>query len=71
MAIRPGSLLLLDTNILLAATNTGRVNHKMSRQIFPACRTSGIHVAVCGQILREYLVVCTRPTENNGLGLQR
>ena len=71
MAIMPGSLLLLDTNILLAATNAGRENHKMSRQLFPACRTAGVHVAVCGQVLREYLVVCTRPVESNGFGMQR
>ena len=29
----------------------------------------GLHLAVSGQILREYLVVATRPVDVNGLGL--
>ena len=29
----------------------------------------GFHLALSGQILREYLVVATRPVQSNGLGL--
>ena len=65
----PGNLLLLDSNILLAATNSGRDQHASARRLFTACREAGLHLAVCGQVLREYLVVCTRPVSGNGFGM--
>jgi predicted nucleic acid-binding protein len=64
-----GELAMVDTNVLLAATNTAHRNHAASRRFFPEALGQGVHLATCGQILREYLVVATRPTVVNGLGL--
>ncbi|TVQ26252.1 MAG: PIN domain-containing protein [Spirochaetaceae bacterium] len=69
MAMSTGSLLLLDTNVLLAATNSARDQHAYARELFGVCRDAGVHTAVCGQILREYLAVCTRPATSNGFGM--
>jgi predicted nucleic acid-binding protein len=57
--------LLVDTSVLLEATDTGRRGHRHalqlieqhSRLVFPA------------QVVREYLVVATRSVDANGLGL--
>jgi predicted nucleic acid-binding protein len=67
--IRRGSLLLIDTNILLSATDASRNEHEICRKLLRESNGFGIHLCVCGQILREYLVVCTRPVEVNGLGM--
>ena len=65
----PGDILFLDTNVLLAATVTGRKEHNDSIAILATAIERGIHLATSGQILREYLVVGTRPTDRNGLDL--
>lgn len=64
-----GEVVLLDTNVLLAATDRSRAAHHASREFLTRSARSGIHCAVTGQVLREYLVVATRPIEVNGLGL--
>ncbi len=65
----PGSRLFLDTNILLAATAEGRnVNHR-AEELISQGPGEGVHLFISGQVLREYLVVATRPQEVNGLGL--
>ncbi len=64
-----GELVMVDTNVLLAGTNTAHEHHVASRQFFSEALEQGIHLATCGQILREYLVVATRPVSVNGLGL--
>ena len=64
-----GELVMVDTNILLAGTNTAHAHHGVSRRFFADALELGIHLATCGQILREYLVVATRPVSVNGLGL--
>ena len=69
MAMTRGDLAMVDTNVLLAATNTARSDHEASRRFFSRAPGEGIHLATCGQILREYLVVATRPVAVNGLGL--
>lgn len=68
MVIPRGSLAMLDTNVLLSAVNTLRVEHDTSRFIFSRAYEKAIHLGTCGQILREYLVVATRPIAVNGLG---
>ncbi|WP_460050509.1 hypothetical protein [Spirochaeta dissipatitropha] len=67
--IKRGSLLLLDTNILLSATDASRNDHEVCRKLLRISHACGVHLCVCGQILREYMVVCTRSTDVNGLGM--
>ena len=69
MATLRGSLVCLDTNILLSATNRACPDYEISRSLFRSAISAGCHLAISGQILREYLVVTTRPTEANGYGL--
>lgn len=64
-----GDLVLADTNVYLSATDRSRSNHGDAWRFFQRCTAAGIHCAVTGQILREYLVVATRPVDVNGLGL--
>lgn len=65
-----GKLAVVDTNVLLTATNRARSGHETARSLFRAARGAGCRLAVCGQILREYVAVATRPVRVNGLGLQ-
>jgi predicted nucleic acid-binding protein len=69
MTPKAGDTLFVDTNILLTATDEKRSNHDMAQAMIGEAVAKGIHLAVSGQILREYLVVATRPMESNGLGL--
>ena len=59
----------VDTNILLAATDTGREHHKDAKSFLEVSFSGAWRVFACPQIFREYLVVATRPVKNNGLGL--
>ncbi len=59
----------LDTNVLLAATDEGRSTHAGARAILERWPAEGTALYASGQILREYLVVATRPEPDNGLGL--
>ena len=70
MVIEAGDILFLDTNILLTATDEARRHHNEALQLFTATNREGLHLAISGQILREYLVVATRPKESNGFGLE-
>lgn len=65
-----GETLFLDTNVLLHATDGLRPFHEEARRIIAGAGTSGFHLAVSGQVLREYLAVATRPANSNGLGLE-
>jgi predicted nucleic acid-binding protein len=69
MAIPAGEVLFLDTNILVAATDESRPFHAAARKLIARGRTAGLHGATSGQVIREYLVVATRPLSANGLGL--
>ncbi len=64
-----GDLVLADTNVYLSATDRSRENHSEARGFLQRCTGAGVHCALTGQILREYLVVATRPADVNGLGL--
>ena len=64
-----GEILFLDTNVLLTATDVLRPLHLEAQRIFSKTGQQGFHIALSGQILREYLAVATRPVEANGLGL--
>ena len=69
MAPMAGEVAFVDTNVLLAATDESRPHHGDARRLLTESGERGIHLAASGQVLREYLVVATRPVEANGLGL--
>ncbi|MBO0746246.1 MAG: PIN domain-containing protein [Candidatus Dormibacteraeota bacterium] len=62
---------VLDTNVLLAATDEGRPEHAGAVAALNAWPASGMVLYTSGQILREYLAVATRPIQLAGLGLAR
>ena len=64
-----GEILFIDTNVLLTATDELRSQHHEAQRLITESGPHGLHLAASGQILREYLVVATRPREVNGLGL--
>jgi len=37
--------------------------------LFRNAISDGVDLYLCTQVIREYLVVATRPVENNGLGM--
>jgi predicted nucleic acid-binding protein len=69
MAIPAGEMLFLDTNVLVAATDESRPFHAVARKLIARGHAAGLHGATSGQVVREYLVVATRPLSANGLGL--
>lgn len=69
MAIAAGETLFLDTNVFVAATDESRPFHAVARTLIARGRSVGLHGATSGQVIREYLVVATRPLAANGLGL--
>ena len=64
-----GEVVFVDTNVLLSATDESRSHHREACWLIAGSGSRGLHLAASGQILREYLVVATRPAEVNGLGL--
>lgn len=64
-----GDLLFLDTNVLLSATVESRPDHRVCMELFRGAPASGVHLVTIPQVFREYLVVATRPREDNGLGM--
>jgi predicted nucleic acid-binding protein len=71
MATPVADRVVLDTNVLLAATDEARADHSDAVQALTVWPASGIALYTSGQILREYLAVATRPADHNGLGLAR
>jgi predicted nucleic acid-binding protein len=61
--------ILVDTNILLSATAPLRPLHRAALSVLNDWPNQGLALATTSQVLREYLVVATRPAEVNGLGL--
>lgn len=62
---------MLDTNVILSATDEGRAEHRQAMQIFSNWAGRGTTLYASGQIMREYLAVATRSADKNGLGLKR
>jgi predicted nucleic acid-binding protein len=58
-------VLLIDTNVLLEATDEARPHHADARRLVE----SRPGLVLAAQVVREYLVVATRPSTANGLGL--
>ena len=62
----PAALVVVDTNVLLAATDSDRAAHQAATVFLD---TDQRRLALTPQIVREYLAVATRPVDANGLGL--
>jgi predicted nucleic acid-binding protein len=60
---------MLDTNVLIAATDEGRAEHRDALTVVNDWASRRTELCTSGQILREYLTVATRPAARNGLGL--
>lgn len=56
---------LVDTCVLLEATDEARRHHAAAR----AFLERGEHLVLSAQVVREFLVVATRPASANGLGM--
>jgi predicted nucleic acid-binding protein len=69
MKIERGTKVLVDTNVLLEATDEGRRFHGRALNLFRTAYDDGVDLYLGTQVIREYLVVATRPIENNGLGM--
>lgn len=61
-----GARVLLDTNVLVAATDEARSGHARAREFLA---DEDRELIVTAQVVREYLVMATRPQDVNGLGL--
>ena len=68
--MRVGEFYFLDTNILLEATDRKGDFHAEAFELFSVASKQGAHLAISGQVAREYHVVATRPVAANGLGLE-
>jgi predicted nucleic acid-binding protein len=66
----PPARAMLDTNVLLAATDEGRAQHDQALRIVNDWPGRGTTLYTSGQIMREYLAVATRPAGKNGLGMR-
>lgn len=62
-------VVLVDTNVLLSATAPLRPLHRAALTVLNDWPNQGTILAASSQVLREYLVVATRPADVNGLGL--
>jgi predicted nucleic acid-binding protein len=69
MVTKVAERVVLDTNILLAATDRGRRDHMRALAALNEWPAAGVALYTSGQILREYLSVATRPMDRKGLGL--
>lgn len=69
MKIERGARVFVDTNVLLEATDEGRRLHARAQGLFRDAFDDGVDLFLGTQVIREYLVVATRPIENNGLGM--
>ncbi len=69
MATPVADRVMLDTNVLLSATDETRADHTDAVTALNRWPASGMALYTSGQILREYAAVATRPTGLNGLGM--
>jgi len=67
--IEAGEKVFVDTNILLTATDSRREGHRNAIDLLRNATQKEFTLCLSGQVLREYLVVATRPVSVNGLGL--
>lgn len=57
---------LIDTNVLVAATDRTRSGHLAARTLIESDPRA---LCITPQVLREFLAVATRPVADNGLGM--
>jgi predicted nucleic acid-binding protein len=69
MAMMDDNRVFVDTNVLLAATDTDRDRHAEAIAFLEGGLRGEWRLFATAQIFREYLVVATRPLSANGLGL--
>lgn len=61
--------ILTDTNILLRLTQQTNPDHQRADGALDALRSRDDEPCIVPQIIYEYWTVCTRPIEQNGLGM--
>lgn len=59
----------LDTNVLLTAATPARQHHRAALEVLNDWPARGLRLCISSQVVREWMVVATRPPEVNGLGL--
>ena len=69
MGMMAANIHFLDTNVLLTATDASRPHHREAIRMLSNSGSRSLRLAASGQILREYMVVTSRPIDANGLGL--
>jgi len=60
---------LLDTNVLARIAQPGHLHHATALTAVDRLRQRGDELFIVPQCLYELWVICTRPVEQNGLGL--
>jgi predicted nucleic acid-binding protein len=65
----PPDRVMLDSCVLIAATDESRKDYHDARTVLQVWPATGASLYISGQILREYLTAVTRPPAANGLGL--
>jgi predicted nucleic acid-binding protein len=60
---------ILDTNILLRIIQPAHPMHERAARSVETLLNQGETLCFCPQNVREFWNVCTRPIENNGLGM--
>lgn len=61
--------ILVDTNVLLRERQRDSSQHQQARNALRALTAQGHILIVTPQVLAEFWNVCTRPSTNNGLGM--
>ena len=61
--------ILADTNILLRRIHRSDPQHRITQRCLNRLIKEGNRICITSQNLIELWTVCTRPTDNNGLGL--
>lgn len=62
--------ILLDTNVLLRLADRGSHHHAAAMQAVETLDAMNHECSIVPQVLYEYWVVATRPSESNGLGMR-
>ena len=67
--IASGDRLFCDTNVFLNAVDRKRLLNAQALHALNTFPNQGVELCISGQVLREFLAVCTRSRDANGLGL--
>jgi predicted nucleic acid-binding protein len=62
-------MILIDTNVILRSKQKGSSHHQEVTEKLINLVEDGEELVICPQIIYEFYVVATRPTDNNGFGL--